>query len=80
MISKAQRKTYRKTIGRYYTKRIRTYLEENNVLSKDGKPYADSTIWHVFNGRFENEAIEKAFIEVAKELEPTHLKTSASKI
>lgn len=76
MITKKQRKEYQKKIGRYYTKHIRAYLTEHNVLSKEGKPYADSTIWHVFNGSFENEAIENAFHEVAKTDKKELLKTS----
>lgn len=76
MITKKQRKDYQKKIGKYYTAAIRAYLEEHKILSKEGKPYANSTIWHVFNGSFENEAIENAFFEVAKTDKTEHLKTS----
>jgi hypothetical protein len=76
MITKKQRKEYQKKIGKYYTAAIRAYLEEHNVLSKSGKPYANSTIWHVFNGSFENVGIEKAFEKVANPDKESHLKTS----
>ena len=79
MITKKQRKEYQKKIGRYYTKPIRAYLTENNILSKHGKPYADSTIWLVFNGSYESPAIENAFFEVAKTDKKELLKTSVNK-
>lgn len=80
MITKKQRTAYRKSIGKYYTARIRAYLERENILSKHGKPYADSTIWLCFNGKYESKVLEKVFEEVENEIKNPHLKTSVETV
>lgn len=74
MITKKQRKEFTKAVGIRYVKRVRAILEEKKVLNAEGKPYSDSTIKHVFNGSFSNEAIEDAFFEVCKKAKEEHSK------
>jgi hypothetical protein len=73
MITRKQRKDFTKAVGTRYVKRVRAILEEKKVLSKEGKPYSDSTIKHVFNGSFSNEAIEDALFQVCREAKEKHL-------
>lgn len=74
MITPKQRKEFTKAVGTRYVKRIRAFLEEKNIVNSEGNPYSDSTIKHVFNGSFSNNAIENAFYEVCKEAKKAHVK------
>lgn len=73
MITKKQRKEFTRVVGNRYTARIRAFLEKNNIVNSEGKPYGDSTIRHVFNGSFNNDAIENAFYEVCQEAKNSHV-------
>lgn len=77
MITKLQRRKFKKAVGHLYTKRVRAVLDANKVLSKEGKPYSDSTIKAVFIGEFNNEAIESAFDKVYFDVKKEHLIISA---
>ena len=73
MITKIQRRKFRKAVGNAYVQKVMAILDEKKVLSKAGKPYSKSTIKAVFIGDFNNEAIENAIDEVYFEVKKEHL-------
>lgn len=74
MITLKQRNAFTKAVGPRYVKRIRAFLTEKEIVNSEGNPYSDSTIKHVFNGSFSNEAIENAFFEVCQQAKKEHVK------
>jgi hypothetical protein len=64
MIQKKQREKIKEVLGYHYTEGVLKILKENNITSRNGKPYGSSMIRNVFNGLNENEDIENAIIEL----------------
>lgn len=64
MITVAQRKKLKKAFKNGYSQGVKEILTSKNVVGKNGNPFSDSYVSHVFNGRNENESIEEAFFEM----------------
>ena len=62
MIKKTLRRKLSKYLKGSFLEDIVTVLNENEVVSKLGKPYTKQYISHVFNGRYENINIENAIL------------------
>jgi len=67
MITNAQRKKFKKVLKGRFSKDVLTILETKGVVNEEGKPFSVSFISHVFNGRYDNEDIEIAILEVYQE-------------
>ncbi|MDI6033039.1 hypothetical protein QLS91_08125 [Flavobacterium sp. LB2P84] len=67
MISTAERKKMKKVFKKGYSKEVQEKLNEKEVFTKKGISYGFSFINHVFNGRYENIAIEAAILELYTE-------------
>lgn len=64
MITVAQRKKLKKAFKNGYSQGVKEILNDKNIVGKNGNPFSDSYINHVFNGRNTNEAIEEAIFEL----------------
>ena len=64
MITEEQRIAFKKVCGNYYTSKIQSVLEDNNVKDAKGNTHSASMITNVFNGLTEHEEIEDALFEV----------------
>lgn len=64
MITSAQRKKLKKVFTTGYSQGVREILKEKKILGKSGKPFSESYVNHVFNGRNTNENIEEAIFEL----------------
>ncbi|WP_340063628.1 hypothetical protein [Ascidiimonas aurantiaca] len=69
MITDVQRVKLKMLLKGNYISDVKKKLASRNILSKRGNPYSDKMISHVFNGRYENSAIEKAILDVYKQRE-----------
>jgi len=67
MIKNAQRKKFKKVLKGRFSKDVLTSLKVKNIVNEEGKPFSVSFISHVFNGRYDNEDIETAILEVFQE-------------
>ncbi|HEX8574828.1 MAG TPA: hypothetical protein VF677_00895 [Flavobacterium sp.] len=61
MITKQESEKMKLIIGSRFTKKIQQILINNGL-----EPYSRGFISNVFNGRYENPAIEKAFLELVE--------------
>lgn len=64
MITPEQRIQLKKLLRGDYIHDVKEKLSEKKILSKNKTPYSDKMISHVFNGRYDNQAIENAILEV----------------
>jgi hypothetical protein len=64
MITAEQRIKLKKYLRGDYIRDVLKKLAEKNIVSKNGNPYSDKMISHVFNGRYNNILIEEAIISV----------------
>jgi len=69
MITEVQRVKLKKLLRGDYITDVKKKLASRKIVSKRGAPYSDKMISHVFNGRYENSAIEKAILDVYKQRE-----------
>ena len=65
MITKTEKKAFKKILGNYYTAKVIAVLEENNITDTSGNTHSSSFITNVMNG-VEHEEIEKAILEATK--------------
>jgi hypothetical protein len=71
MINVQQRIVLKKLLKGDYINDVQARLAEKKIVSKNNTPYSDKMISHVFNGRYENKAIEVAILEVYQERKDT---------
>lgn len=64
MITPRQRNKMKKVFKNGYSKDVQVLLNEKGVLNRRGRPFSDSYINHVFNGRNSNTDIEDALLEL----------------
>ena len=64
MITQIERENLKKTLGTRYSKAVLDILSEYGATKENGNPYSIGFISHVFNGRYENQAIEMAIYEL----------------
>jgi hypothetical protein len=64
MITTTERKKMKKAFKNGYSKDIQAILNSKGIVRKNGIPYGQSYINHVFNGRNCNDAIEDALFEL----------------
>lgn len=64
MITPEQRIQLKKLLKGDYITDVKEKLAKKKILSKNGTPYSDKMISHVFNGRYHNHAIENAILDV----------------
>lgn len=64
MITSEQKIELKKLLKGDYIADVKSKLARNKITSKKGTPYSDKMISHVFNGRYQNQAIEAAIIAV----------------
>ncbi|WP_340065158.1 hypothetical protein [Ascidiimonas aurantiaca] len=67
MISPEQRKVLKKVLKGDYIKDVKKRLKAKGMFTQKESEYSDKMISHVFNGRYHNEAIEWAILQVYKE-------------
>ncbi|WP_281323319.1 hypothetical protein [Flavobacterium aestivum] len=64
MITITERKKMKKVFKNSYSKDVQAILKSKGIVRKNGIPYGQSYINHVFNGRNSNEDIEDALFEL----------------
>ena len=64
MITPEQKKQLKKVLKGDYIADVKRKLAHKKITSKKGTPYSDRMISHVFNGRYQNKAIEEAIFKV----------------
>ena len=65
MITKSERKLFKKAIGYGHIKKIQQYLRDANIKRDNGREFSATHIANVFNG-VEHEAIEAGIFLCAK--------------
>jgi hypothetical protein len=63
MITKQQKKAFKKIFGKFYTPNVIKVLQKKGVLDAKGKTHSASMISNIFNGLASHELIEEAIIE-----------------
>ncbi len=64
MITSKQKIELKKLLKGDYIADVKKNLKSKKITSKKGTPYSDKMISHIFNGRYQNPAIETAILEV----------------
>jgi hypothetical protein len=64
MITIAQRKKLKKAFKNGYSKEVMLILEDRKIVNKNGNPFSESYVRHVFNGRNSNDLIEEVLFEL----------------
>lgn len=77
MIKKAEKQKLSKYLKNVFIADVLRILEGWGITNEDGLPFSKSYISHVYNGREENEHVEKALFVVFKERKDKHTKTLA---
>jgi len=67
MISPEQRRILKKVLKGDYIKDVKKWLKAKGTFTHRENEYSDKMVSHVFNGRYHNEAIEWAILQVYKE-------------
>ena len=75
MITKGERTMLSKYLKNVFIRDVLTVLNGWGVKNIDGKEFSKSYVSQVYNGRDENEHIEKALFIVYKERKDKHTKT-----
>lgn len=75
MINKGEKRKLSKYLKNVFIGDVLRVLKDWGVKNLDGIPFSKSYISHVYNGREENEHVEKALFEVYKERKEKHTKT-----
>jgi len=65
MITLDERNAILKVIGSKHVKKIQEYLNNNNILSPNKKPYSKTSISYILSGERENEIVENAIFAYA---------------
>lgn len=64
MITIAHRKKLKKVFKSGYSQGVIEILKEKGIVGTNGKPFSNSYVNHVFNGRNTNNYIEEAIFEL----------------
>lgn len=77
MIKKVEKQKLSKYLKNVFIADVLRVLEDWGIKNVDGLPFSKSYISHVYNGREENEHVEKALFVVYKERKEKQTKTLA---
>lgn len=64
MITKTEKKKLKTLLKGRWVEDVLEILKQENITNRDGKPYGESMIYHVLNGRNDQLEIEKAILKV----------------
>lgn len=77
MIKKTEKQKLSKYLKNVFIADVLRVLEDWEIKNVDGLPFSKSYISHVYNGREENEHVEKALFVVYKNRKDKHTKMLA---